>query len=77
MASLFQQLNLFISLGFIVQIVGRFAGRGMGGEAGALIGLAISLVGLVIFIWGCMQMAMRRAIPSGSACSGSSVASAS
>lgn len=60
MASLFQQLNLFIWLGFIVQIVGRFAGRGMGGEAGALIGLAISLIGLVIFIWGCMQMAMEK-----------------
>jgi hypothetical protein len=60
MASLFQQLNLFIWLGFIVQIVGRFAAHSAPGEAGALIGLAISLVGLVIFIWGCMQMAMEK-----------------
>ena len=57
MGSLLENLNIGIWAGFIIQVIGRIAGRSMGGELGATIGLVISLLGLVIFVWGCMRYA--------------------
>ncbi len=66
MGSLFEQLNAGICIGLVLQIIGRIVGRllapsytdGIGGAV--LLGAALSLVGLVIMIWGCMQMCVEK-----------------
>ena len=46
--------NIGIGLGILLQLLGRFVTRN---EATALIGLILAIVGLVFFIWGCMNYA--------------------
>ena len=46
--------NIGIGLGILLQLLGRFVTRN---EATALIGLMLAIVGLVFFIWGCMNYA--------------------
>lgn len=51
--------NIGVGLGILVQILGRtLAGTGDSGLA--LLGLVVSLVGLVLFIWGCAQYAKAK-----------------
>ena len=60
MGSLFENLNIGIWAGFIIQVIGRIAGRSMGGDMGTQIGLVITLLGVVIFVWGCMRYAVDK-----------------
>ena len=46
--------NIGVGLGIILQVAGRLIARN---EANALLGLILSLVGYVLFIWGCMNYA--------------------
>ena len=46
--------NIGIGLGILLQLLGRFVTRN---EATALIGAILAIVGLVLFIWGCMNYA--------------------
>ena len=46
--------NIGIGIGILLQLAGRLVTRN---EATALIGLMLAIVGLVFFIWGCMNYA--------------------
>ena len=46
--------NIGVGLGLILQIVGRVV------LGGSVLGLALVLVGLVLFIWGCMNYAVGK-----------------
>jgi uncharacterized membrane protein len=45
--------NIGVGLGILLQILGRFV-------VGGLLGLILILVGLVLFIWGCMNYAVGK-----------------
>lgn len=49
------QTNLGVGVGILLQIAGRLVSRQ--GDAAALIGLVLTLLGVVAFIWGCMNYA--------------------
>jgi len=47
--------NIGVGLGIILQLVGRMLAAE--NESLAFVGLALTLVGLVFFVWGCMNYA--------------------
>ena len=47
--------NIGVGLGIILQLVGRMLAAQ--NESLAFVGLALTLVGLVFFVWGCMNYA--------------------
>jgi len=47
--------NIGVGLGIILQLVGRMLAAE--NESMAFVGLALTLVGLVFFVWGCMNYA--------------------
>jgi len=47
--------NIGVGLGFILEILGNFLARTS--TTGAALGLVLILVGVVLFIWGCMNFA--------------------
>jgi hypothetical protein len=49
-----KKTNIGVGLGILVQIIGRIAIES-GGDGGAVIGLVLVLVGLGLFIWGCIS----------------------
>jgi hypothetical protein len=51
-----KKTNIGIGLGIILEIIGRIITM-YGGQAGALAGSILVLVGVVFFIWGCMNYA--------------------
>ena len=46
--------NIGVGLGILLQLAGRLVSRN---EATALVGFILILVGVVFFIWGCMNYA--------------------
>lgn len=50
--------NIGVGLGFVLQIVGQVL-AGQGGSM-ATIGLVVSLIGAVAFIWGCINYAIGK-----------------
>ena len=50
--------NIGVGLGFILQVLGRFLATRSG--VGAVLGLILIVVGLVLFIWGCMNYAVGK-----------------
>ena len=46
--------NIGVGLGLILEIVGRLV------FGGSVLGLALVLVGVVLFIWGCMNYAVGK-----------------
>jgi hypothetical protein len=56
MASLFEQINIWVWIGFVIQIIGRVAAGLVGGPIGA----AISILGLLIFVLGCMGICQEK-----------------
>jgi len=46
--------NIGVGLGFLLEILGRFV------LGGSWIGLLLVLVGVVLFIWGCMNYAVGK-----------------
>ena len=50
--------NIGVGLGFLLQILGRFLY--MSSAGGSILGLILMLVGLVLFIWGCMNYAVGK-----------------
>jgi hypothetical protein len=50
--------NIGVGLGFILQVLGRFLATRS--AAGAVLGLILIVVGLVVFIWGCMNYAVGK-----------------
>lgn len=50
--------NIGVGLGFILEILGRFLY--MSSTAGSIFGLILMLVGVVLFIWGCMNYAVGK-----------------
>lgn len=48
------QTNIGVGLGLVLQIAGNIMARS---ESTALIGLICALLGLALFIWGCMNYA--------------------
>jgi uncharacterized membrane protein len=50
--------NIGVGVGFLLQILGRFLTTTS--TAGSLFGLILILVGLVLFIWGCMNYAVGK-----------------
>ena len=50
--------NIGVGLGFLLEILGRFLY--MSSTAGSIFGLILMLVGVVLFIWGCMNYAVGK-----------------
>ena len=46
--------NIGVGLGILLQLIGRLVARD---EANSLIGSILTLVGLALFIWGCINYA--------------------
>jgi uncharacterized membrane protein len=50
--------NIGVGLGFLLEILGRFLY--MSSTAVSIFGLILMLVGVVLFIWGCMNYAVGK-----------------
>jgi len=50
--------NIGVGLGFLLEILGRFLYTSS--TAGSIFGLILMLVGVVLFIWGCMNYAVGK-----------------
>jgi len=50
--------NIGVGLGFLLEILGRFLY--MSSTAGSIFGLILMVVGVVLFIWGCMNYAVGK-----------------
>jgi hypothetical protein len=51
-----QKTNIGVGVGLVLNILGGILSRS-GSQAGAILGLLLSLAGTVIFIWGCWNYA--------------------